>query len=55
MLSFPMVVRVGSVDASSLALGSVEPSEVDEGTARIHSFRMSVFNCQKETFYVEKI
>lgn len=54
MLSLPMVVRVGAVDAASLASGSAEPSE-DEGMARIHSFRMSVFNCKKETFNVEKI
>jgi len=47
MLSFPMVVRVGAVDAASLASGSVEPSG-DEGMARIHSFRMSVFNYKKE-------
>jgi hypothetical protein len=51
MLSFPMVARVGSVDAASLASGLVEPSE-DEGMATIHLFRMSVFNCTKETFYV---
>ena len=55
MLSFPLVDRRGSVDATSLASGLVESSEVDEVMPRIASFRMSVFNCTKDKNYVGKI
>jgi hypothetical protein len=44
MLSFPLVSRVGSEDAS-LALGLVESSDVDEEMPQTASFRMSFFNC----------
>jgi hypothetical protein len=54
MLSFPLVGREGSVDAS-LASGLVESSEVDEEMPRIALFRMSVFNCTKDKNYVGKI
>lgn len=53
MLSFPMVVRVGAVDAASLASGSVEPQAMKEWQEYIR------LECQsltvKRKFHVEKI